>query len=193
MIENPSSRTNRKSTLHLAFILGIGCTALSLGTTAEAQNDEGVQTPDYLAKLKECQAISDDAARLACFDGSVNAIIAANDAGQVQIVDQEDVRNTRRQLFGLSVPEVGILKGKDDKESKEARELLETSITSVRYLSAKKVRFTTEEGAVWEMNRIPRRLRTVKAGDPVVFKKAALGTFFIRINGQMGVKGKRVR
>lgn len=175
------------------FTLGLCGLALSFGSMAAAQDSEAGETPDFLAKLKECQAIVEDTVRLACFDGSVNAMIAANEAGQVQIVDQEDVRQTRRQLFGLSVPEIGILKGKDDKESKEARELLETSITSARYFSRKRVRFTTEEDAVWEINNAPRRLRPIKPGDAVIFKKASLGTYFIRINGQMGVKGKRVQ
>ncbi|MEP2140782.1 MAG: hypothetical protein ABJI41_14840 [Erythrobacter sp.] len=167
---------------------------MSYSSVAMAQDGQNGATPDFLAKLKECQAITDDADRLACFDGSVTAMVAANEAGQVQIVDQEDVRKTRRQLFGLSVPEIDILKGKDDdKQTKEARELLETTITSVRYLSSRKIRFTTQEDAVWEINRAPTRLRTVEAGDTVVFKKASLGTFFIRIDGQLGVKGKRVR
>lgn len=162
-----------------------------LALPASAQ-DAPEPSGEYVDKLKKCQSISDGQERLACFDAAVGEIVAANDAGEVRIIDQEDIRNTRRQLFGLSVPEVGVLK-RDAGEDKEASELLETTITSVRYLSAKKIRFTTEEGAIWEINRPPRRLRTVKAGHNVVFKKAALGTFFIRIDGQMGVKGKRIQ
>jgi hypothetical protein len=32
-----------------------------------------------------------------------------------------------------------------------------------------------------------------KPGDKVEFKKAALGSYFIRINGAIGVKGRRIR
>ena len=186
----------RKSTMsrvRLGVTLSLCSIALSYSSIATAQDGQNGTAPDFLAKLKECQAITDDDARLACFDGSVTAMIAANEAGEVQIVDQEDVRKTRRQLFGLSVPEIEILKGKDNEENKEARELLETTITSVRYLSSRKIRFTTEEGAVWEIIRAPSRLRTVESGDTVIFKKASLGTFFIRIDGQLGVKGKRIQ
>ena len=31
-----------------------------------------------------------------------------------------------------------------------------------------------------------------RRGDAVVFKRAAMGSYFIRIDGQMGVKGKRI-
>lgn len=165
---------------------------LPLGSGALAQSETSDPSGDLLDKLKACQAVTGDSERLACFDQAVGEVVAASDAGEVRIVDQEDVRRTKRQLFGLSVPEIDILKTKDD-EDKEASELLETSITSVRYISRRKLRFTTEEGAVWEINNAPSRLRTVEAGDQVVFKKAALGTFFIRIDGQLGVKGKRVQ
>ena len=170
-------------------VLAAALVGLTFPVTAQ---DAPEPSGEYVDKLKKCQSIADSEARLACFDAAVGEIVAANDAGEVRIIDQEDIRNTRRQLFGLSVPEVGVLK-RDADEDKEASELLETTITSVRYLSAKKIRFTTEEGATWEINRPPRRLRTVKAGHSVVFKKAALGTFFIRIDGQMGVKGKRIQ
>lgn len=47
-------------------------------------------------------------------------------------------------------------------------------------------------GAVSEINNPPRKIAPIAAGDKVVFKKASLGYYFIRINGQIGVKGRRV-
>ena len=143
---------------------------------------------DYLEALKACQAIASDAERLSCLDASVARMVAANDAGEVQIVDKEDVTETKRKLFGFSLPKIGLFGGGDGDED----ELFETTITSARYVDSKTVRFTTAEGAVWQMNNVPRRLRRIEKGDSVAFKKASLGTYFIRIDGQMGVKGKRV-
>ena len=173
--------------------LAVGGALLFAAPAALAQESTtDAATGEYVAGLRACQAIADDAQRLACFDKAVGDIVAANDSGEVRIIDREDIRNTRRQLFGLSVPEVGVLE-RDETDAKEDSELLETTITSVRYLSAKQIRFTTSEGATWEINRPPRFLRTIKEGQNVVFKKAALGTFFIRVDGQMGVKGKRIQ
>ena len=42
------------------------------------------------------------------------------------------------------------------------------------------------------MSNVPMRLRPPRVGDEVVFKKAALGSYFIRIAGQTGVKGRRI-
>ena len=36
-------------------------------------------------------------------------------------------------------------------------------------------------------------LKPINAVAKVIFKQASLGFYFIRINGQMGVKGKRIQ
>jgi hypothetical protein len=170
------------------MIAGVAAGFCALGATPlAAQDNAAAAQPDYVENLKACQTLTDDMARLACFDSAVGAILAANDAGEVQVIDKEDVRETRRSLFGFSLPNIGLFGGDD-----EADELFETTIASVRYMRSNSARFTTAEGAVWELNNIPSRLRTIKSGDTVVFKKASLGFFFVRINGQTGIKGRRV-
>jgi hypothetical protein len=178
---------SRKFGASIAAVSGVLWLA---GTPVPATAQDAVDIPptDYLDALKSCQALTDDAARLACFDEQVAGMVKATETGEVQIVDKEDVRETKRSLFGFSLPKIALFGDGDDEED----ELLETTITSVRYQGRRSVRFTTEEGAVWEISSVPSRLRTINAGDKVVFKRAALGSFFIRINGQTGVKGRRV-
>ena len=106
------------------------------------------------------------------------------------MIDREDVREARRSLFGFALPSVGLF---DDDGEDEEEELFSTTIERVRYLSGRKAQFTTAEGAVWEMKNIPRRLREIEPGDTVVFKGASMGYFYIRIDGQMGVKGRRIQ
>ncbi|QUL36611.1 hypothetical protein [Erythrobacter sp. JK5] len=180
--------SNDFSVLHRRSIAAAAAALIALGVpaTGHAQDDVQVPPTDYLDELRGCQALTENAARLACFDRSVAAMVAATETGDVQIVDREDVRQEKRRLFGFTLPKIGLF------GDGEPDELLETTITSVRYFSQRKLRFTTEEGAVWEINAAPRRLAPIETGDPVIFKKAALGTYFIRIDGQMGVKGKRV-
>jgi len=168
--------------------------ALTSPASLAAQEPEAADRPAYLEELKSCQLLSDDAQRLACFDSKVSAMISASEAGDVRVVDRADVDRTRRSLFGFNVPDVGILK--DDKPEKDEDgedKLFETTITKVRYRSSKKAQFTTAEGAVWEMNDIPRRLAKIKPGAVAVFKPASFNYYFIRIDGQMGVKGRRIQ
>lgn len=188
--------TQSRCALTSGLRIFLGAAALTCAANGLAAQDPATApADDYLDRLKACRLLSDDAARLACFDRAVGEIVVANEAGDVRIIDREDVRQTRRELFGFTVPEVGILKDSnaaDPDAEREASETLETSITSVRYFSNKKFRITTAEGAVWEISNAPPRLRTIEPGDKVVFKQASLGYYFVRINGQLGVKGKRV-
>jgi hypothetical protein len=175
--------------VRIAPVVAAGLLA-AFSVPALAQDNAGAAPEVYLDGLKSCQLLTDDSERLACFDNAVSAIVTANDAGDVRVVDREDVQRVRRQLFGFTVPDLDILQG--DGADENSGELLETVITSVRYQRDSAIRFTTSEGAVWLINNAPTRLRTINEGDTVIFRKASLGTFFIRIGGQMGVKGRRV-
>lgn len=185
---------NRHSSVFCAVSSTVaGALALTcIPAAAQEANAAPGPTPDYLERLKDCQTKQDDDARLACFDAAVGQMVDANEKGDVEVVDREDVRKTKRQLFGFSLPKIKLFGGPDGEEDDKDK-LFETTITRARYLSAKKARFTTAEGAVWEMKNIPRRLRKIKAGDTVKFKQASLGYYFIRIGGQMGVKGRRIQ
>jgi len=185
------ARTQFPRRIHGLRMTTMALFLIGLPSAALAQEPESAPPKDYIEALKGCRGIADPSERLACYDANAGAMIAANEAGDVRIVDREDLRQTRRQLFGFTVPEVGLLKGAD--QDKEASEPFETTITSARQLSSKAWRFTTAEGAVWEINNAPARLAPIKGGETVQFGKASLGFFFIRINGQMGVKGKRIQ
>lgn len=162
----------------------LACVAAPLS----AQESDTPGSDAYLDRLRECQSITVDAERLACFDAAVGTMVAANDAGDLRVVDREDVRQTRRSLFGFSLPSLGIFGGDDDEGEEE---LFETTIESVRFTGRSSARITTAEGAVWEMQNVPRR-RSINVGDTVVFKKASFGYYWLRIDGQNGIKGRRV-
>ena len=150
---------------------------VGLASPALAQDD----SPGYLDRLATCRSIEEPDARLACYDREVGAVVAASEEGEVRLVDREEVRQTKRKLFGFTIPK-GLF-GSDDKEDMD---LLETTLTRVGYL------ITTEEGSVWQISNPPMRFNPPKSGQAVVFKRAALGSFFIRVNGQLGVKGVRI-
>ncbi|MFY8048152.1 MAG: hypothetical protein ACOVNS_04970 [Erythrobacter sp.] len=149
----------------------------------------------YIKGLRDCQAKSDPAERLACYDTAVAAMVAASSEGEVRVVDREEVRQTRRKLFGFALPDLGIFGGKDDKDDPEQAEeftTLQTTIAGVRAINGKYV-LTTAEGAQWQLDEMPARLMKPKVGQPVEIKAGALSSYFLRINGQGGVKGRRVQ
>jgi len=141
--------------------------------------------------LKSCRTIAASSERATCYDAKVGALLGALESGDAKLIDREQVRKTKRQLFGIPMPDLDIFKG-DGKDEEELSDLFETTISSGRQTGLSTWRFTTAEGAVWEINNPPRKLAPFKPGDKVVFKKASLGYYFIRINGQIGVKGRRI-
>lgn len=177
-----------KSAIRFAFPIS----ALAIAPAAWAQ-DRQPPASEYVEGLRACQAIAEPDARLACYDAAAGRMVAAAEQGEVRVVDKEDVERTRRRLFGFSLPDIGIFGGGKDAGEDDELDMLESTITSARRVGDDWV-FTIAEGdAVWQISNPPMRLARLKPGDAVVFKKASLGSYFIRINGQIGVKGKRVR
>jgi hypothetical protein len=158
-----------------------------------AEDDKGESA--YVAALRACQGKTDAAERLACFDTAVASIVAASSEGDVRIVDREEVRETRRKLFGFSLPDLGIFGGKSDKDDPEQAEEfanLQTTIAAVKGTD-QAIIIVTAEGAEWQLSEVPARLLRPRVGQPVEIRAAALSSYFVRINGQKGVKGRRVR
>lgn len=164
-------------------------TALALGfTTAPASaQDDAATSNDYLDALKTCRQLAEPEARLACYDQAVGRVVAASEAGEVRIVDKQEVESTRRGLFGFSLPKIGLFSG-----DAEPMATLESEITSVRRIRSDAYVFAIAEGSVWQINNAPMRLRPPRVGDKVEFKRAAMTSYFIRIGGQTGVKGNRI-
>ncbi len=143
---------------------------------------------DPLGPLTACQSENDPATRLACYDSAVKALVVAEESGQLRVVDAEEVRKTRRSLFGFTIPDLGIFTGRasrDGSDEEPAFDVLETTVTSVRYRTPNSFAFRIADGnALWEVDDAPRRLLRVVAGSPVMIRKGALGSFFIRFDGQ---------
>jgi hypothetical protein len=169
--------------------LGLAVAVAVSSAGAQAQDANANAPTDYVAQLKSCRSLAEGAERLACFDKAAGEIVAATESGEVSIVDREQVRETRRSLFGFTMPKLGIFGSSDDEDDSA---MMESTITDVRRMQGDTYVITIAEGSKWQMSNVPMRLRTPREGDAVVFKRAALGSYFIRIAGQTGVKGRRI-
>ena len=179
-----------RSSKIMAFGLCVSVGLLAFNAHAQDQSATDKQG-NYLDRLKECQAVENNDERLACYDQAVGQVVKATEEGEVRLLDSEDVKKTRRSLFGFNLPKIGLFGGGDDEGEKE---LLTSTITSVRYYERDAFVFSIEEGdAVWRVADAPMRLARVKVGDTVEFERAALGSYWVRINGQNGVKGRRIQ
>ena len=174
----------------IAALLGVAA-ALAFTTTAAAE-DAG-SAPRIVA-FKVCRGIVSDTERLACLDRASAEIIAAADRGEIRILTKNDVEQTRRGLFGFNFPNLGLFGGsKGGGDEVEMLETLESTITSVRQIDRSTFVFKIAEGdATWQIKDAPGRFVPPEPGDKVVFKRASLSSYFIRINDRVGIKGRRI-
>lgn len=143
------------------------------------------------ATLERCRQLSDGAARLSCYDEAVGALLDGTRAGTVSIVDRNQLREARRSLFGFSMPRLPFFSG--DRSAEEQSDELTSAIRSVRAIGGGHYRIVLEDGgAVWETTESYTNFEPPAAGQKVVIKRGSLGSYMLRIDGQRGVKGRRV-
>jgi hypothetical protein len=171
-----------------ARILFGGCLALAAATAAGAAPKRTV--PPVVQELSACRALADDAARLRCYDAAAAALAQAADKGDIVIVDRDDVRKTRKSLFGFNVPKLPFFSG-DDSASDQQDEIT-AKIAGAHSLGNGKWAIRLEDGAVWETTEAKAAVRTPRAGDEVLIKRGSLGGYFLRIKGQRTLRARRV-
>lgn len=170
------------------FALAAAAGSLLLITPAAAADEP----PAAIRALGACKAMTDGAARLACYDRETTALLQSVEKKETVVLDKQEVRKTKRSLFGFTLPKLPFFgNGKDDDAKEEAEfQQIEAPIKTIRNLPYGKFRFTLDDGAVWEttegLNAFP------KPGETVVIKKGVMGSYFIRFEHSRSVKGMRV-
>jgi hypothetical protein len=111
--------------------------------------------------------------------------------GAVAIVDQNEIRKARRSLFGFTLPKIPFFSG--DSTSDEAQRQLDSTIKSVRALNNGYYRIViADDNAVWETSDSSISFDAPRPGQKITILRGPLGSYFLRINGQVGVRGRRV-
>ena len=147
-----------------------------------------------LTGLATCHAIADSGQRAACYDHEYDALRTAVERGELVMIDREGIRKTRQSLFGLSLPNIAIFGSADGKgKDADSGELQEISATiqSARQDGEGHWMLTLDNGSTWHQMSDEPLGRRPRAGDPVVIKRGALGSFIMRIGKTPGFKARR--
>ena len=144
---------------------------------------EEVGTQDVYA----CKAIAEDVERLACYDAAVGRLQAAEEAGKIATVTEQDIEDAQRSSFGLptiSMPSFGLAR---------ENEAIEEVSVAVKSLSGAPgaLRITLENGQVWAQTD-DRPIKALGQSEAVI-KTAALGSFKMKLDGGRAFKVKRVK
>jgi hypothetical protein len=176
----------------MSLRIAIAAAALiSLSASASAQCQRPArERPEVLSRVVQCRTIASAEERLACFDREVATMDAAQSSGELVAMDRQQVRRTRRSLFGMSVPNLGIFG--DDNEDDEESSRLESTVRSATQNANGKWIITIEDGARWleidsrGLNFPPR------AGQPIRIRRASLGSYFVNVNNQTAIRMRRI-
>lgn len=166
---------------------------LMLSTGAVASRRPALPPADdtSLNAILACRNIADPQARLACFDANAKSLAGAEESHAIVVLDRAQVRKTRRSVFGFNIPDLGLFGAKTPGEEAEDREL-DAIVRDARLDQDGRWLITLDNGAVWRQTDDQVIALPPRSGSKIVIRRAALGSFFLRVDGQPGVKAQRV-
>ncbi|HWH17929.1 MAG TPA: hypothetical protein VNT77_06275 [Allosphingosinicella sp.] len=139
----------------------------------------------------DCRAIADESERLACYDREVAALDAAEARREVVMVDRQQLRETRRTLFGLTLPNLSVFG--DDNEDEEGVSQIEAKIRSAAQTPVGKWILTLDNGTRWVQTDSRNLAIYPQPGHAIKIRKAALGSYLANIAGQTAIRVERSR
>lgn len=170
-------------------ILAMGLAAVVIASPSGAAKPAKTGTPVQMQRLLACRTMTDAAQRLACYDRESAGVDAAIGTKEMVIIDKTRVREARRDLFGFSVPSFGGLFGSD---SEDEIKQVEGVVKSVRRNPEGGWTIRLVDDSVWTQMDDSIIAIAPKAGTKVIVRRGTLGNFKLSVDGQPGVRVKRI-
>jgi hypothetical protein len=163
--------------------------AIPLGAVAGAPSAGGSPAGAPATEaVVACRALTDDSQRLACYDKAVAAMADAEKTGDLLTMDRAQRRAVRRQAFGLSLPSLAIF---DKGEKPEEAGRITAKVAAARQDPYKKWIVRLDDGAVWRQTDDNELFNDPHAGSTVEIRNGALGSFFMKVDGQPAIRVHR--
>lgn len=149
-----------------------------------------VATPPAFQRLVDCGELAEPETRLACFDRELAAVKGATARRDLVVVDRQQIRQTRRTLFGLTLPRLGFLDGQDDDAPEQ-----QTFEGAIRAVSTDRTGkwLVQLDDAVWRATELDEYQATPRVGQTAVVRRGPLGSYVMSVEGRRGVRAVRVR
>ena len=171
-----------------SFLLFTAAAGVSAEATAQRAT---TPTATPVSRVVECRKLTDPQARLRCYDAAVDNLTAAVSGGSIVVVDREDVRRTRRSLFGFTLPKLPFFSG--DNSQDDTPDEITAVIKSVRTLPNDMYIIELDSGAVWRTLQEASLQMTPRAGQKIRISSGALGSYRLSVAGRPALRAQRVR
>lgn len=172
------------------LVMAVAAAALVAPAALQAQKDKPRARPEAFEALVRCRALTDDSARLQCFDQASAALQTAAENRDVVVVDRKQIREAKRGLFGLDIPDFNPFGGGGDDGVEEIKSIESTVRSAMRDGDGRWI-VTLEDNSTWAQTDNYPFAVDPKRGHKVKISKASMGSYMMRVNGQPGVRAKR--
>ena len=181
-----------------AAILGAGLLAAAIWIEAPlaATSAPPPSRAPELQAIVDCRGLTDRDSRLACYDAAADKLDRAEASGQVVVVNREQVRKVRRDVFGLQLPSLDIFSAigrKGPNAVSEDIDHLDGVVKAAWHGEGGHWMLELETGAVWRQIDSFELASDPHPGSKVDIRKGALGSFFVKVDGQPSFKAHRER
>lgn len=171
-------------------LTALGILALAAaGPAAAADPPAGARAAAFDALLA-CRSVSDGAERLACYDAAAGKMGEAEKSGDIVVVDRAQAEATRREAFGFNIPGLSIFDRGDRSAPLDA---ITGVVAQARQGPDGKWLVDLEGGAAWQQTDANFLSKKPKPGSTAEIRKAPVGGFYLKLDGQPAVKARRVR
>lgn len=182
---DPMTALKTRAGLAAAGVLAAALATAPVAAAPPAPKADG--RAQALQHLIDCRKLTDNVARLACFDEAAAAMDQAEAKGDIVVVDREQARKVRRQAFGFSLPSLSLF---ERGEKPEEIATMEGKIVAARQVGGKWV-IRLEDGATWaqiDSNEVPS---DPKPGDTVTIRRAAMGSYMLSLGHHVAFRARR--
>ena len=162
--------------------------ALAAAGAAQAAPGEAGRAA-VLQAVVDCRAVADSAARLACYDAAAAGLAEAEAKGDVVVLDRAQAQQARREAFGFSIPSFDLFNRGERPESMDRASF--KVVRAWEYNNTGQWAMELDSGAVWRQTDQETLSRRPKPGSTVEIRSAAMGSYFMNVDGQRAIRVKR--
>lgn len=170
-------------------------TTTMIGSISWAQDNV---EPDIMDDLQKCQLIQKDKERLMCYDQAMPMLRSAIETKDILVLNKSEIAEAQEDSFGKNedgdVQLKKIIEKEEIADTAKAPKELVSPILKTERNNRNGLRFYLENGQIWDQTDSSFISVNKKKQNSAVIKKAAFGSFRLRVNGKgTPVRVKRIK
>jgi hypothetical protein len=152
-----------------------------------------------LESVYACSGVTDSAQRLACYDSAVAGLKQAESSGGLAVVNREQIEKAEKEAFGLPTPSLSVLAesarstaAAPTTEKPKSLERVTFPVKSVNKGPDGRYRFVMENGQEWRQTDGITLPAIGKGPWQAEIRKAAIGSYMLKLDNRTAVRVRRV-